>query len=84
MTTEPEFKKITLAFGKVANAQDFARKMEDYGYTRAPIAWRTQNSLVLVFKREQEREIMAIAREYKGYTPPAGRPLWPPIVGSGQ
>lgn len=81
MALDPDFKKITLAFGKAANAQAFAKKMDDHGYSREPIYWRGTNVLELVFKKTLEHEVLAAAKEYRGYVPQAARPVWPPQDG---
>lgn len=79
MALDPDFAKVALAFGKAANAQAFAARIEEQGYNRAPIEWKGNNLLFLVYKRALEQEVMAIAKEYRAYVPAKPRPLSPPL-----
>ena len=78
---DPAFKKMTLAFGTAAKAGAFAKHMQDFGYNREPIEWRSDRSLTLVYKESLEKEVMAVVQTYGGYKPSVPTPLWPPRPG---
>lgn len=78
---DPEFKKLTLAFGTAAKATAFAKHMQDYGYNREPIEWKGDRLLTLVYKESLEKEVMAVVQTHGGYKPSKPTPLWPPGPG---
>lgn len=78
---DPEFKKLTLAFGNAAKATAFAKHMQDFGYNREPIEWKGDRLLTLVYKESLEKEVMAVMATHGGYKPLKPTPLWPPGPG---